>query len=457
MDKLKQAREERSTLIADMNSLIKKAEIEGRNFSDEEKGNFDKWDARADELQGEIARLEKMEARAKEALEAEARAKAEQAKVEGRSEKVEVTANNLKTKEARNAKIFKLVSSSFNGNSEEAREAAKSLREGGWYDDRIEERAFTTLTDDKGGILIPSSVSSEIFDIAQSYGVIPRLAMNLGNIIQNEVKVPQVLGRPAFSAVNQRSAISGSGFNLGGIALKAHKWGAIVDWTNEVDESVGAKLMPILFNKIAEAQAYLMDNVVFNADGTSAYNGIQGFEALEGTVNYVQRTTAASGNNSFATVDATDYNSVIYDVTPGARSGSVFVMHPNMIEHLHNLKDGQGEYIYGKPSEVRPAGSLWGYPIELSEAAPITDGTNVTVAYFFNPQYLAFATGRGLTATRLSEGSITDEDGNTVNLATMDAQAIRWTTLFDVVLSTVTRSTAGTAQGAFAVLRTNNS
>lgn len=457
MDILKNAREERGKVLEDMDKLLSKADSESRNFTAEEDAEFEKLEKRSEELKSEISKLEKREQIQKDIAVEREKAAAEKRSVEAHvteSPKIEVTNNHLKTKEARNAKTFSLIQGSIMGDADRVKEASKALRDGGHYDDLKEERAFQTLTDGKGGIFVPTTVSNDIFDIAQTYGVIPQYAKNLGNIIQNEVKVPQVLGRPTFTAVGQRAAISGSGFNFGGISLKALKWGTIIDWTNEVDESVGAKIMPVLFEKVAEAVAYLLDDTFFNGDGTSSYNNIKGIDALDGTVNHVRQTTAATGNVSFATLDAEDFNSAIYDVTPGARSGSIFVFHPNMLEHLHNLKDGQGAYIYGKPSEIMPVGSLYGYRIATSEAFPFTDGTSKTCAAFFNPNYVAYATGRALTATRLTEATVTDEDGNSLNLATMDAQAIRWTMLMDMAFSSVTRTTAGTAQGAFAVLRT---
>lgn len=460
---LKAQRERRAEIIESLDNILKVAEKEKRDLTEKENQDYEQLEKELEAVDANIEKLERQEERRKKlAEEAGKRAEQDGAVEDGKTPDVKVTAGNLKSEEARNAKIFSMIQGSVRGNQAQVEEARKALVEGGHFDDLLkgsdgEKRNFSTLTDPKGGIFLPTSVSRTILNISQKYGVIPRLSMNLGNIIQSEVKIPQVLGRPTFSAVNQGSAISGSGFDLGGITLKALKWGVIIDWTNEADESIGAQLMPIIMQQVAEAFAYVQDNVFFNGDGTSTYNSIKGLEGLTGTVDYVRTATAASGNTSFATLDAEDFLKPQENVAPGTRSGSVYVMHPNMIFTLRKLKDGQGKFIYGDPSELAPAGSLWGYPIETSEAFAYTDGTSKTVCAFFNPKYVAFATGRALSATRLTEGSITNEDGNTVNLATMDAQAIRITGLFDLVLSSVTRSTAGTAQGAFSVLRTNAS
>lgn len=463
MLKSKEIRAKMAKMHEEMRAIRDKAEKEERDSLNEEEGK--KWDELSDSfktLEKEAERQEEFEARERKEAFEKAESVKETVKKEDKEKrssdsKVEVTGNNLKSKEARNAKVFRMLQGFITRDSEIEIEARKSLVEGGHFDDIFkekEERNFSTLKDGKGGILVPTSLAQEIFDIQQQYGFIPQFTNSFGNIGKGDVIVPNVLSRPTFSAVNEGSAISGSGLNLGGIRLRARKWGTIIDWTNEIDEEAGARLIPIINEKIAEALAFAKDDTFFNGTGTSAYNGIKGLETLVGTENYVRQATAASGNVSFATLDAEDFLLPQENVTPGKRAGCRYVMHPNMLFTLRKLKDGQGMFIYGLPSEVNPVGTLWGFPISVSEAFPITDGTSNTVCAFVNPMSIAYADGRTLTVTRLDQATVTNEDSTSVNLATTDAQALRWTTLFDIKLDNNTRTTAGTAQGAFSVLRT---
>lgn len=444
---LKESIVEREDKLKDLRT---KLESEARMRTPEEREESENLTKEIDELRSELDELEVAERR-KGATPAPAPADLG-SDTEERS-KVEIVGKM--SKEKRDAKVFKMFQGIANNNVEQIKQARQEMLDGEVYG-KEQREGFNTLSDNKGGILVPTVVSSEIMDIAQQYGVIPALANNFGNILQTEVKVPQVMSRPTFSAVNQGSAISGSGLNLGGIVLKASKWGTIIDWTNEIDESVGATLIPIIQRKIAEGFAYSMDNAFFKGDGTSAYNGIKGLDGLDGAVDYVQQSDAATGHTAFASVDADDILNGQFAVTAGARNGGVYVFHPDFLQYLYKMQDGRGAYIYGMPSELMPQGSIWGKRIVTSEAFHYTDGTDSIYGAFFNPQYVAFATGRALTATRLVEGTITDEDSNSVNLSTMDAQALRFTGLFDIVLSSITRTNGGSAQGAFAVLRTTS-
>lgn len=472
MKKLRELRERRSVLLKNIKALVDKADKESRDFTEDEEGDFNAWDKEADEIKGEIEKLEAREKRIAELAQFEVEQRETEDKEEEKrtkivpqintkEERIKVENKRKATEEARNVNTFKLIKGVMSSNPFAIDEARKELAEGGHYDDLLlkengEKRGFNTLVDEKGGILVPTSISDKIFDIMQDYGIIPRLALNFGNIAESEIKVPEILGRPSFTAVGQGQAISGSSFNLGAIALRALKWGAIINWTNEVSESVAAKLMPILMSKIAEGYAYAQDNAFFNGDGTSAFNGILGLDGMDAasptTYPHVRRTTAASGNTTFATLDAIDLNAAKYDLAPAVRGGGVYCFHPDFIQYLEQMQDGQGQFIYGKPSELMPVGSLWGRPIATSEAIPVTGTTGTTYGFFFNPGYVAYATGRTLSADRLREGTITDEGSNSVNLATTDQEALRFTGKFDIHTSKVTRTTGGTAKGAFTVL-----
>ncbi len=359
---------------------------------------------------------------------------------------------HLKSKEARNSLTTHLFMAVMNEDDDAIRTYQTKLAEGGHYADMEKRDGFSTFKDDKGGVFIPTSIADEVFEMTQEFGVIPQYSENFG-INGERKKVASILGRPTFSAVNEKSAISGSGFTFGGLLLDLLKWGCIVDWSNESDST---RILPILQRKIAEGSAYLYDNTVFNADGTSTYHKLKGFInlAADSNANYVSKVSADTGDATFAGLDADDWNALRFGVSPSCRRRGIYVAHPDMEEHLTNLQDGQGQYIYGGPNSRSDIPTLWGRPLAFSEAFPFTDGADVAAAAFFDPSYLAYGTGDNMTAKMLDQATITDEDGNSVNLATMDAQALRFLQHFDFQLSDVTTTSGGSTRGAFAVLYT---
>ena len=455
MNRLKQVREEIVAKQKRLDEIEATCTKEERGWTEAELEEVDQIEKDVDNLIKERSLLQKQSERKEQLAKEELERKGKEEKVEERGE-TKVTSDNLKTKEARNYHVEEIFRGIVRKDDEMVRKARKQLAEGGHYDDLLKENrdGFSTLKDGKGGIFLPTALSNEIFDMEQNYGAIPQFSQNFG-ISSGRLKIPSILSRPAFSAVNEKSAISGSGMSFGGMILDPLKWGAIVDWTNEVGAEAGARLLPILQRKMAEASAYLKDNVFINGDGTSTYNNIKGLIGLVGGQDYVRKTVAAAGNVGFSTIDADDWLSVQFDLSPSARSGGIYITHPDQEEHLRKLKDGQGMYIYGGPSQNSPIPTLWGKRLFFTEAFPVTDGTDKPVAAFYNPGFAAYGTGANFSVTQLTEATITDEDGNSVNLATQDAQALRFTELFDIELSQVTITTAGTARGAFALLYTN--
>ena len=367
--------------------------------------------------------------------------------------KAVVKENRSATPEAAYVNTETLLQGVVSKNDYLIKEAQRSLVDGGHLPE-MREGGFNTYQDSNGGIFVPTLISDKIFEMEQTYGVIPQFAQQFP-ITNHRLKIPSVLGRPSFFAVNEKSVIPGTGLTFGGIELDLLKWACIVDWTNEAGSETGGKILPILMRKMAEASAELKDNAAFNGDGTSTYHNLKGFVTLanEG-VDYVSKTVATTGNTSFASLTAGDFLDLKYGVSPSVRTRGIYVMHPDMEKTLLNLEDSQGQYIYGGPAGNGGVPTLWGRPLYFSEAFPIADGVNKPAALFFDPSYFAYGNGAQMGVTRLSEAVITDESGNTINLATQDASALRFTQYFDFQASNVTTTTNGVAQGAFGVLFT---
>ena len=108
-----------------MEALFKAVEERGEDFSEQELKDYDAWDEEVKSLTVEIEEMTRREARHQEILEIKEKEKAALAEIEDRQAEVraailsgdkplkdtdaKVTAKNLKSKEARNAKVFKML------------------------------------------------------------------------------------------------------------------------------------------------------------------------------------------------------------------------------------------------------------------------------------------------------------------------------------------------------------
>jgi HK97 family phage major capsid protein len=435
MDRLKWLNEGIGAKRSKLAEISNKVDTEQRARTPEE---VTEWES----LESEIRNLEA------ELASRKANPVKEERKIEAVKSTASVGASGMESKEARNIELFKVISAK---DDLQRNSALQNLKDGGHY----EQRDFQTLIDGKGGVFLPTAVSSEIFNLEKQYGVVPRLARSFGNILSGDLKVPSVLSKISFTGTQEGAAIAGTSFNLGGIELKAHKWAGITSWTNEIGDQAGAILIPLLQNQIAEGLAFVKDDTFLKGTGTGAYNGIKGLEALAGNVNYVRTATAASGNNSYATLDYDDFVIGTLQAAPAARRRGVFVFHPNLLPTLMLLKDVAGNYVF-QPMKNADEGfsRLGGYPVYFTEAATFDSGSNKVYGYFFDPGMLAYADGRSLRVKELTEGNVKQSNGTEISLAQTDSSALRFTAMFDIKPSNAVVDDAGTTKGSFVVLKT---
>lgn len=437
------------TKRSELSNLAKSLENERRTRTAEEVTKWEALESEIEAVEGEVRSLEaEVVSLGKIASEDQKR---EALKVDA-----SVGASKMESKEARNQELAKVIIGVSTRNSEIIKSASQNLIEGGHYG---EQRSFNSIVDSKGGILLPTSVASEIIEIEKEFGFIPRFARSYGNILSGDLKVPNSLSKLSFTGVSEGGTITGTSVNLGGIQLKAHKWAGVTSWTNEIGDQAGAQLVSLLLRQIAEGLANVKDTTFLKGNGTSTYNNIKGLETLAGTAGapYVRLATAAAGNTSYATLDPEDYLNAINEVAPGARKSGMYVFHPNMEVFLRQLKDGNGRFVYAMPNDAtRNAPTLWGYPVFYTEAANFATGTHAVYGYFVNPSYIAYADGRTLSIQELREATVKNENGDDVNLAMTDSSALRFTAMFDIKPNSATVLDGANAKGGFVVLRTNN-
>lgn len=458
MDKFeKQLREENKNLFEKMKAITALAETEKRNLTEEEDAKHIGFSNSIEENKKRIERHNK-----ELALEAEFESKPADVVT-----KVEVNNSKLETKEAmydHTAQIFQALSMKGVDGSEKAKvikDAQKNLFLGGHYKGfKNSVEAFNTLTDSKGGIFLPTTISDMVMDIEKQYGIFPSNSLSIPMRVGGGRQiVPNLLGEITFHAVNQGNEAKASRFTFSGIALEELKWMAFVPWTNEMGAAAGQKLVELILRKLGEASAKTKDNAVINGDGTSVYNNLVGLIDRSASADYaeVRLSTAATGNTSFATIDVNDFANAQLDIAPSLRSQGVYGLHTDWEVRLQQIVDAENRpyYLSGGPiSVVNGQYRIWNKPVFFSEAVPNTDGVSKPYGFFFNPNYLAFGDVGAFSAEELTEATIQDENGNNINLGAQDMRALRIKQYFDYELSQLTVSSGGNNLGAFTVLET---
>ncbi len=316
-------------------------------------------------------------------------------------------------------------------------QAQHKLFDGGHYIgknfEKVRNAGFETLSDDGGGIFLPTIISDKIFEYEALYGFIPRHAQSFP-IPKGRHTFPNTTGTLTFFAIAEGSEIKARKYSFGGITLDAHKWGVIVPWTKEIEAETGRKLVENVMKKIGTASAAIKDTTFFIGDGTSTYHNIIGI-GPRGTASDVSVLTAVSGNVSFATLDPDDYLLLQKKLPAALRSKGMYVVHPDRLFEFMLWEDGAGNFVPKSVFSMNDNGEvrIWGRPVFFTESAFNTDGTSKYVAAYVDPEFLAFGNGQNITAERLSEATIIDIDDSTaIRLGVTDQVALKFTERWDM-------------------------
>lgn len=275
-----------------------------------------------------------------------------------------------------------------------------------------------------GGYVVDSELSAEIRHLVTQYGV-ARREFFATQLSKNSYEANALATDVSVSWVDEGSNIPSTQVVLNQEELKLKKLGAIVTLTRELLEDEEIDLFSFIATRVAEGFAKAEDDAFFNGDGSSTYGSFTGLLANTD----ITDVDMASGDTTFADMDADDLYDLIDELPEGAHANAKFYMNRTIMGIVRKLKDTTGEYIYQRPSETGPA-TVWGYPVVMVEVMPGTgDSAAETSFVLFGDLRKAAILGfrGGIGADRFNAGVVRNvaDDGD-INLITSDREAIRW-------------------------------
>lgn len=302
-------------------------------------------------------------------------------------------------------------------------EATRNFMKALFTNDSESMKAISGLSESAGGYLIPEELRSEILRVAEDqYGLARREMRYLPFTGPgNERKIPALASSVSVFWTDEAGGKKSTAPTFDIVTQTLKKLAAIVPMTEEIIEDSTINLTALVAELFAEAVAKEEDLQFFNGDGT-VWTGILN----NGDVNVVNIAT-----DDPADVTADDLLAMI-DATPsGALSGAKFYMHRSVYSALRRLREGSsgdGAYLIQQPTGGEPA-TLWGYPIELSEAFPAVSetGDDQPFILFGNLKKAAiFGDKQQLRVKMLDQATIRNvADNANINLAQQDMVAVR--------------------------------
>jgi len=268
-------------------------------------------------------------------------------------------------------------------------------------------KAATESIGTGGAFLVPTDLANAILDLRDTYGAFRRRA-RIVPMASDNTTVPRRPGGTGAFFMAENSAGTETGANVDNISLTAKKIGSLIRISSELEEDAAVDMVDFVANEIAFAFAQKEDDCAFNGDGTSTYGKMYGIGQIVLDGNHSQaKVTAASGHNTFLTLDATDLGNLIKAVQAAAiPNGAWFCSQTAFAQTFCRLAAGGDGYMDTRIVNGISTPFYLGFPVILTQKFPLISTTLTGKTMMaFGDMYLGAALGerRGLTLARSPE------------------------------------------------------
>lgn len=251
-----------------------------------------------------------------------------------------------------------------------------------------------------GGFLVPEEFSTAIIDLREEYGVFRREA-SIEPMASDTKTVPRVTGGVTAYYVDENTEITASDMSWDQVRLVARKLAALTKYSSELNEDAIISMADKLAKEFGRAFASKEDDAGFLGDGTSTYGGISGL-ITECTTATATTVTAAAGNTAFSTLDLADFESMVGKLPQYAEGPDAkwYISKPGWAASMLRLIDAAGGNTGAMIAGTAPKEFL-GYPVVISQKMNTTLTAQVStkgLAYLGNlPQAATLGDRRGIT------------------------------------------------------------
>jgi len=264
---------------------------------------------------------------------------------------------------------------------------------------RMIERADTSLREpiekalisstSPGSTLIDDRLNAEIYNVLEMYGIWNTFGtVPVGT---RQEKFPVQTARPiAYVVLTDATQIADDTNKAGtSVTCTVYPIACLLNVGIPLIEDSEVDLTPTLLEDFAQANAYRLDWLCTQADGTA--DSTDG--NMTGVLSAGTAANAASGNSTIETTDHEDWTRATLTVDAGVLNASPrWWMHPQTIIRALHVKDGNGRPIFMNALEAPSPGaigSILGFPVTPAAIMPTTNAAAATPVVFGDPRGLA--------------------------------------------------------------------
>ena len=198
------------------------------------------------------------------------------------------------------------------------------------------------------------------------------------------------------------------------MCVNLRKFAGIAIVTDELNEDAAVNIFSELTQDFALESARLLDTLVFTDPTSGLY--------------FTSGTAAVSMGATINDLDFQNINTAIYTIPQQAMLGAKFYLHRTLLGLIQRIRDQNDNYIWKPGVDGATTGTIWGFPYELVEVLNdinVVGDSNEPFIIFGNLKNATLIRKAGLNLTVLTEATVADSGGNSVNLAEQNARALR--------------------------------
>lgn len=273
-------------------------------------------------------------------------------------------------------------------------------------------KAMTEGTGSAGGFVVPEEFAAEVNRVVEDFGLVAKLARKFP-MKSDTLNVPRLSATVTVSYPGEATAGTASQPTFEQVVLSAKSCIGITPMSNELLADANISVVDLLVELFAEAIAGSIDSQALTGTG-SPFTGI----LTDSGVTVVQPANGGGYSTFTGAATPDQARTLIANVKPWALQGAAFIMHRSVWALMQVVKASSGgEYFVsaanpvvintgaqGFPSAM--AGTLWGYPVYLSDKMPTTTAVSTKFIIFGNLKHVYLGERAEMAVSIGQEGTV---------------------------------------------------
>lgn len=273
-----------------------------------------------------------------------------------------------------------------------AKEKAASFIKAVYHKDAQALGQFKALmnegTGSAGGFIVPEEFAAEVFRIVEDFGLVPKLARKFP-MNNDTLNIPRLSASVQVYWPGEGNIGTASQPTFEQVVLRTQTLVGLTPMSNELLADANVSVIDLLTMLFAEAIAGELDNQGLVGVG-SPFTGVLSDAGV--TV-----FTPSTGNSTFALCSTPDNaRTLLSKIKPWALQGAAFILHRTVWALFQTAKSStSGNYFLstfnpvmtGTAAQGFPlamAGTMWGYPVYLSDKMPSVTAVSTKYVIFGN-------------------------------------------------------------------------